>query len=294
MKRFKVIVLLISITLLLAAVGCGDDEDGEAVAEGDWTGQTYKLAIFPFMDKDLSLAEWQPIADYLSEATGATFELVVADNTAAHIALVNNGKVDFATQNPLGTAKVLGNTTVLVKHVKRTHLGGTYDKMRAVFISRREEAGKPALVPTIWEIPGHRVAAIAFNDKGASLSPMMRLREEGIDLSEVEFIETGSIEDVVRAVYNGEAEAGFIPEFGWGCIDDELENPDLIADIGKGAWVPNWGVVAQNDLPADFVEVVKAALLDLTSNSEALAACVGVEMFVEADNSEYAPFKDFE
>ncbi|MCD4733506.1 phosphate/phosphite/phosphonate ABC transporter substrate-binding protein [bacterium] len=288
MNRFKTLSLLISATLLLGAVGCGNEE---TVADAEWTGQTYKLAVNPFMEKDLLLKEWQPIADYLSEATGATFEIVIAEDFKAHLALVNNGEVDFAAQNPLVTSKMLDNTTVILKYLSKIDTGATTEKIGGTFISRRESEDKPAIVPTIWNIPGHTIAVISLQ---GHLSHKMRLKEEGIDTSEVEYLIKGSLEEVIRAVYDGEAEVGYIRVGSWGCIDDELEYPGLIADIGKGVWVPSSAIVAQNNLTDGLVEAVQEALLKLDKGSEVLAACSKVEMFVAADNSEYAPFKDFE
>jgi len=233
--------------------------------------------------------DWQPIVDYLSEKTGAIFELVTPATMEQHLKSMKSGEADFGVQPPPPTAKLLDSCTAIVKLVTTNKFGVANDKQRGLFISRRERVDAPATVDTIHLIgSGHVFACLPGTSTGnALISMILTLREQEIDLTTIHFVEYASLQEVVAAVVSGEADVGAIPEDAWEKATEDLGDAELLADIGKGTWVNGPSIVANNDLPESLVSAVQQALLELVRGNEVFAANSSVNAFVPTVAGDY-------
>jgi ABC-type phosphate/phosphonate transport system substrate-binding protein len=262
--RFKSLLALLFIGLVVIA-GCGDD--GETIESAGLEG-SYTIAILPQYSDEVLTEKYQAMTDYLSAKTGAEFTLVFADSFEDHAAKVNSGEFDFALQNPVVYSKVAGSTELVAQELKTPHYGGPRDKFRGVIFTRRVD-GVP-LMPTLPDIAGKRVSVVSYISAGGYISQMMTLDDRGIDISTVTFFEAvgNEQENVLRDVYEGRADVGFVRATTWGMLDNELENPDDLMIIAETEWLPNWAFTAKAGIDPELIKVVKAALFELNAESQ--------------------------
>jgi len=254
--------------------------------------ETYKFAILPQYSDEVLREKFQPLTDYLSAETGQNIELVFAPDFETHAEWVKSGEVDFAYQNPVVFSKCMGDTQLLAMALKDPRKGSERDKFRGIALTRVDEEGP--VVPTLEDLPGHKVCVVSYISAGGYVSQMITLGERDIDESAIDFFEAegNEQENVLLDVYEGRADAGFVRATTWGMIDDELEDPDKLAIIGHTAWLPNWAFSAHSSVDEGFAGKVKDALFKLEPGSAELTAAK-LTGFTEPDPEEYSKLKKF-
>jgi len=286
--RYRSLFALLFLGLIFIA-GCGGD--GEEVESAGLEG-SYTLAILPQYSDAVLTEKYQALTDYLSAKTGAEFTLAFADGFDDHIVKVGAGEFDFAFQNPVVYAKVAASTELVVQELKNPQFGGPRDKFRGIFFTRLED-GVP-VVGSLSDLAGKRVSVVSYVSAGGFISQMVTLYERGIDTLSVDFFEAegNEQENVLRDVYEGRADAGFVRATTWGMLDDELENPNSIEIISETAWLPNWALTAKTGIDPELIEAVRAALLELTEEDQEMinAKMVG---FQEPDVEAYNQLVEF-
>jgi phosphonate transport system substrate-binding protein len=96
-------------------------------------------------------------------------------------------------------------------------------------------------------------------------------------------------ENVILAVYTGEADAGFIRESALHQADSYISAAQ-IKIVGACAWLPNWAFSVNRSMPDKTKKDIQAALLDLQPGHPVLKA-LKIDSFRLAGDEDYDPVR---
>ncbi len=241
-------------------------------------GATYRLSMQP----RLAAAEIQrriaPLAEYLSLKTRHSVEPVVSANFTQYQKQLLSGGITIGYENPLTYVLSSKKHEVLAMAVRK---GG--DRFRGLIIVRADSD-----IKTMDDLVGKTVSIVSQSSAGGYLSQKLSLMKKGIDVDKecnvVEAIEN-KLENVLLAVYTGEADAGFIGESALNIVDKYVP-PSQIKVLTSTQWFPNWALSVSRSLPDEEKEKIRRALLNLKEDHPVLRA-LKIKHFRPAEDGEY-------
>ena len=288
--RFTVsrIKLAVAIVSLLAA--------GLCLVNPVYANQTLTLGMMAFRPQPLLEAQWQPLADYLSQALpGHSVRLRVMQQAELETALQRK-ELDFIFTNPNHFIALRENNALSGAIATLVSLeGGTPSaQLGGVIIRLREREDLQQLA----DLAGQRIASVGVNYLGGHLAQMAEMVAAEIDPASLDMLYTGQPHDrVFEAVLSGRADAGFVRT---GVIEQKIREGSL--DVGRLRVVrqlyqpgfpylvstrlyPEWPVIALPGVDAQVTRRVAAALLALEPDHP-ISQSVGIHGFtVPADYS---------
>ena len=276
-------ILIFNLLLVFLVTACGGSKEivlGEPVIPTASTaseaqsesGQALKVAVLVRTSAADAIQEWKPIADYIGQETGRTFEVVPTLNRDM-FETIENGDVDFVTTNPLSSVQLrrLYNTDFLatrVNKVEGTQFGGV------IFVR------KDSNIAALDDLIGKRGMSMKFGIAAGGYAYQTNLlQQNGIDphTDFAEFVEAKSQNDIVLAVANGTTDVGFVRT-------GQLEKMDKEGTIRRDDFLviqqidddhpyahstplyPEWPFAALAHVESGLAQDVKVALLKLTED----------------------------
>ncbi len=220
-----------------------------------------RLGILPRLSAVELYDMFSPLALYLSKETGEKVSLVIPRNFDAFKAAVRAGQIDVGFANPLIYVQlkkeVLLDPLALASEVKAG------PRFRGIIIARKDST-----IRSIHDLKGKRLMFVDKNSAAGYVFQMMALSSAGLDVKKdfimLPFAKTHDV--VVKAVFNGAAEAG-------GLREDDLEKLKGSLDLSKirivayTDYYPNWPLFAAPTLRKEFSEKLRTALLKLKPGS---------------------------
>lgn len=221
---------------------------------------------------------YSPLLAYLSERVGTSFELFPVSQQQ-QFAAVEAGELDFITSNPLASVQIkrLHNTDFLVTHTRP----GTGPNFSGLIIVRQDSP-----IQTLEDLQDKAVACVAFQTAAAGCTfQIFHLLQNGIDpfTDFSSFVENKSQDNIVLAVLNGTIDAGFIRT---GQLE-KMVGKELINDMDEVRILdvktndfpfphttelyPEWPIAAIEGTDPELISAVKAALLDIPADHQALS-----------------------
>lgn len=222
-----------------------------------------------------AMAEWGELGNYLKQALGEDVQIVPLD-PAKTVKTFKSGKVDYLLSNPvlaLTMIKKGGATTLATLNRKAgSQFGG-------VIIAK-----KGSNITKAADLKGKNVLAFKFKKSAAAyVFQVKHLKEKGIDPYKdfASFTQSVSQDNIVLAVKNGLADAGFVKtglleamqrEGKIKVSDFEIidQVKDGFAHVHSTKLYPEWTVVMSGKADPGTSEKLKNALLKLGSSD---AAC---------------------
>ena len=239
---------------------------------------TYKLSMQP----RLAAAEIQrriaPLAEYLSLKTRHNVEPVVSANFSQYQKQLNSGTITIGYENPLTYVLSSEKHEVLAMAVRKNG-----DKFRGIIITRADSD-----IKSMDDLVGKTISIVSQSSAGGYLSQKLSLKKKGIDVDKqcnvVEAVDN-KLENVLLAVYTGEADAGFIGESALNIVDKYVP-PAQIKVLTSTQWFPNWALSIKRTLSDEEKRKIRDALLELKGDDPVLQA-LGIKRFRAADDREY-------
>jgi len=241
--------------------------------------KTYRLSMLPRYSPEEINRRISPLAEYLGKKTGHTIEVVITSDFAQYEKQLKNGSIEIGYENPYIYTLVAQRHEAIAMAVK----GKDKDRFRGVIITRTESA-----LSSLKDLKGKTISIVGYTSAGGYLSQKLSFINAGINLeTEMNISEAvnNKQENVILAVYSGEADAGFIRESALHRADHYIANSQ-ISVVSKCAWLPNWAFSVQKKLPAQFKTDLQAALLDLRSGHDVLKA-LKIDSFRYAVDGDY-------
>lgn len=305
MKRL--LALLLAGLMVLAACGDDDDDtdtgDGETTQDtggdegtsGDGEApDTLVFTLTPSQETGGLIETAQPLADMLSDRLGIPVEASVPSDYAGVIVALESGQAHIA--GGLGPLQMVqaeeqaGATLILqserfgsLLYVTQwfTNDPDTYcedepvaDEDGYLFCNGVLDAAGaedgPIGQEQLSKLEGQTVAFVDQGSASGYLIPALQLSEAGIDpIDGIESLFAGGHDNAVQAVYDGDAAVGV--SFNDARAEIADANPDVGEKVVVFGWsgpIPNDGFAVSPDLPADLVQQIIDAFIDIASTEE--------------------------
>jgi len=248
-----------------------------------WAAESYKLSMLPRYSSEEINRRISPLADYLAQKTGVKIEAVITSDFVQYEKQLKSGTIAMGYENPYIYTLVSGTHEALAMAVK----GKDRDKFRGIIIARADSS-----LSSIEDLRGKLISIVGYTSAGGYLSQKLSLMEAGIDVnSECTISEAvdNKQENVILAVYTGEADAGFIRESALHQADSYISAAQIKV-VGECAWLPNWAFSVNRDMPDKTKKDIQAALLALQPDHPVMKA-LKIETFRQAGDGDYDPIR---
>lgn len=279
--------------LLLAALtltACSRDPQAEGPRYGPSSalaGELLRLAVHPLHNPARLSRAYQPLLDHLNrQLAGPRLELEASRNYASFEAKFRHRSPALLLPNPWQTLQAMASGYRVVA------MAGHADDFRGLWIVRRDS---PLRRPT--DLRGHAVAFPAPTALAACVMPQWFLHGHGLDvLRDLDTHYVGSQESTLLNVLNGQVSAGGTWPPVWRAF--QKLHPEQAAQL-RVAWetppLVNNSVMVRDDLPAAFVDALRAVLLGVQHSAGGSAVLEAIETagFMPATDDSYAPVREF-
>ena len=243
------------------------------------------LGFVPSAEAEKIATTVKPLTEILSQKLNIKVKSYLATDYTAIIEAIGSGKVDMAFLPPFAyvVAHDRYGAEVLVK-AKR--YGKEY--YRGQFTVSAESG-----VDSIQQLKGKVWAYPDASSSSGYLFPKYKMLKMGIDPDTFfsEKIQTGSHDNAILAVYNGEADLATTFEGAENrLVKDYPDIKKKLKIIGYTDNIPNDGLVVRKGLDPDMKEKIKEAFLSLNEDSTAMKILKEVyawDGIVPASDSDY-------
>ncbi len=272
------------ILLLVPQAAAHSDRHAGAGTEAAAAGPVLRIGVLAFRPNPVTLARWQPLADYLGHAIpGLVFRIEPYPYAELEAAVVN-GKVDFILTQPshyIALSHRAGLSSPLATLVNREG-PVSLDRFGGVIFTTVDRGDINALA----DLRGRRIAVSTRSSLGSYQMQAYELSRAGVAMpQDVLLQETGTPQDkAVSDVLAGKADAGFVRTGVLEAMAREgkvdiarLKIVNLRRESGfpfllSTRLYPEWPFVAMPVSDPDISRQVMAALLSLPHDSEAARA----------------------
>ncbi len=243
------------------------------------------LGFVPSAEAEKIATTVKPLTEILSRKLGIKVKSYLATDYTAIIEAIGSGKVDMAFLPPFAyvVAHDKYGAEVLVK-AKR--YGKEY--YRGQFTVRKDSG-----IDSLKQLKGKIWAYPDASSSSGYLFPKYKMIKLGIDPDKffAEKIQTGSHDNAILAVYNGEADLATTFEGAENrLVKDYPDVKEKIKIIGYTDNIPNDGLVVRRDLDPQMKEKIKQVFLSLNQDSTAMEILKKVyawDGIVPASDSDY-------
>ncbi len=246
-------------------------------------GQTYQLSMLPRYSSEEINRRITPLARYLSQIIGTKVEPVIASNFTQYEKRLKNGDIEVGYQNPYIYVLVSQTHEVLAMALK----GKGGDRFRGIIIARADSN-----IASLNDLKNRKISIVGLTSAGGYLSQKLTLMQKGIDMEkdcQVSEAVDNKQENVILAVYTGEADAGFIRESALHMADKFVPR-SKIKVINRSAWLPNWALSVKRTFSEKQKMAIQKALVKLKRNDPVLKA-LKIKGLRAATDIEYDPVR---
>jgi len=279
--RSLIVLALVSMLLLLAACGGGDELGTEE--------NPIVMSFVPSGDTQDIIVSGDALAEMITERTDLVVEANVGTDFAAVREAMGAGQAHIGWLNTFNY--VLANETYNVDVALVT------ERFGSTFYNGQVNVNADAGIETIEDLRGKVMCWVDPNSTSGYIIPRIMLQAEGIDPDEdfAQTIEAGSHNNVIIQVYNGECDAGATFVDARDSVEEDF--PDVkeqVEVLAVTTDIPNDSVAFVEDFPEEMRTEIVNALLDIASTEEgqeALNTLYSIDSLQEADDSFYDGFR---
>lgn len=231
------------------------------------------FAFTPSADIQRITASGNAIASALSSATGLKWKATVPTSYAAQIESMCAGQTDIAAIAPLQMTLALEKQcgTPILASLRKDEKGQLATSYRSQILVRADSSYN-----SLADLKGKNFAYVDEISASGYLFPSLLVKTKTGQDPKTYFgkmIRSGSHDNVAKAVYSGQADAGatFIDvRTNAGMPSDILQKTKVIDTAGP---IPNDGVAVAKTFPKELVEQVQKALIDYCGSDSGKTQC---------------------
>jgi phosphonate transport system substrate-binding protein len=299
-----------------AATGASSDSSSSA-ASAAWPS-SITLALIPNEQVNDLVTSAAPLTDYLSKELGITVTGVVTKDYQAAVEAICAGQAQIAiadagslaaAQDQCGAFPVLqdvryGASSYASEFFTNVANAGKYctdSPVEATYAANGEkylycngvasgDTNKgvgPVAVDALKKItPGTKVAFGNTTSPAGYQLPVLALESQGVKIDDLDQVPVTGNDNLIMAVYNGDAEVGFAYWDARSAIKTS-EVPDIgskVVVFGLSQMYPNGGVVIGKDVPTDLREKITSLMAGFSKvDPDTLKNIFGQTAWVPAD-----------
>ncbi len=224
-----------------------------------------KLGFVPSAEAEKIATTVKPLEEILSRKLGMEVKSYLMNDYTSTIEAIGSGRIDIAFLPPLAyvLAKQRYDVEVIVKALRNNRAF-----YRGQFVVRNTDN-----IRTLKDLEGGVWAYPDAASTSGFLFPKYYMMKQGIDPDKFfkDRIQTGSHDNAILAVYNGEADLATTFEGAEQRLlkdyKDVLEKIKIIAYTDS---IPNDGVVVRKDMDEELKKKIKQAFLELNEDTLAM------------------------
>lgn len=300
-KNLKQLFVIMAIAMTAVFAGCGGEPakpadkpaatpdparaSQPAANASPYANQVLKLGRIPFTNPTAMVQKHNKFLEYLTKKLGVKqVRLQTAPDYNSILNLLVKGEIDIAwlASNISVEARDNPEIQLLVKPIRF----GT-DSYRGIIIARQDSG-----LRSLKDIKGRKFAWVEKESASGYTFPKALLLEAGLDpekdFSEANFL--GNHDSVVLNVLLGKYDAGACYDDARNTLRDKAKIDELTI-LGKTPDISNEPIVCRKSLPADLIEKIKQAFLDLNNKTpdglEIISDLTDVQGFVPANSKDY-------
>ncbi len=282
----KIGVLVVAVSLLLVAVGCGSSE-GKSQKSTTSEITELRVSFIPTESAEEVLERYQGIIDYLSEELDMKVKPYVATDYTGVIEAMRSQKVDVAWYGPF------------------SYILAAKEAGAEAFVSPIGEDGKDIYYSYFITYKGSGIDSLddlkgksfAFGDPASTsghLIPRYYLTKAGLNPEEdmtVQF--SGGHDATALAVKNKKVDAGAMASEVYERMKKKgLIDPDMVVIFKKSDPLPLDPWAYRSDLPRELKDRIKEALLTIEEKAPEALEGTGFIKFKAVDDSRYDVIRD--
>jgi len=243
--------------LLLLSAGCGSDPD--PAAQATCPDGEIRFGIEPFEDPAKLTPAYEVLATALEAELDCPVRVQVVEDYSAEVLAMENGELELAQFGPLGFvfASQRAGAEPLVSFGLENGELSTYTA--GIWVPKGSD------ISGIADLSGRSLALSSPGSTSGDALPRLALAEEGIAESDVALDYAGGHPEALLALINGAVDAAEINSQTLATATAEgTFNQDDYEQVWESDPIPNDPITVRADLPQEFKDAVREALLGLS------------------------------
>jgi phosphate/phosphite/phosphonate ABC transporter binding protein len=221
-----------------------------------------KFGFTPVLSESEMREEFQPLMEYMTQATGIEVTLYIAKNYGDLREQMEAGKVDIGSFSPFAyvDAAAGGKIKIIAQSIL------DHSAFYKGFIITKKDSG----ISTISDLQGKRFAFVDPKSASGYVYPRAMLIEKGFDPDKFfkEIVFSGGHDKVIADVLDGKVEAGAIYDGALAIAKrNGLKTEDLVTIVSTDP-IPHDAIVVRSDLDDASTRKILNALVDLEKSAE--------------------------
>lgn len=283
MKRnFLITTLVLVILATLVLTGCGTPKLGTE-------DNPIVMFFVPSGDTQEIIASGDTLAQMITEKTGLVVEANVGTDFAAVREAMGAGKAHIGWLNTFNYVLANEKYGVDVGLVTERFGSTTYTGQFNV----RADSG----ITSLQDLKGKVMCWVDPNSTSGYIIPRIELAANGIDPDNdfAQTVESGSHNNSVTAVYNGDCDVGVSYADARSSIEEDFPDvKEVVVVLATTSDIPNDSVSFTKDFDAELREQIVNALLEISATEEGVEALnnlYSIDALVAADDTFYDVFR---
>jgi len=225
-----------------------------------------KIGLLPLYSSITLYKRFSPLAETLAESLGREVRLVIPKDFEEFVRVVRDKGVDFCYQNPyvyllLAREKLVRPLALTVSREPDKAV----DEFRGLIVTRQSSR-----IDDLQDLQGKDVMIVSHKSAGGYWFQKLLLGSRGLDVDDMAHISEGKRhEEVILAVYRGDADAGFVREAALEVVRDMIDM-DRIRVLARTPYYPNWPFAAHAQTSPGLAADVQDILIRLSTEEKAL------------------------
>ena len=281
-KRVLVLVAVVALIAAGSLTGCCPAKLGTE-------DNPIIMQFVPSGDTEEIVAGGEEIAQMIKDKTGLVVQANVGTDFAAVREAMGTGKVHIGWLNTFNY--VLANEKYGVDAGLVTVRYGSNSYKGQIVV--RADSG----IASLEDLKGKTMCWVDTGSTSGYVIPRIMLKANGVD-PDADFAsttESGSHNNVVAAVYNGDCDAGATYSDARSSVEEDYPDvKEVVTVLATTTDIPNDNVAFIKDFPADVRDQITQALLDIAATEEgqtALETVYSIAGLEAADDSFYDGFR---
>lgn len=281
-RKVWLVVVALSVLMALVLTGCGEPKLGTA-------DNPIVMSFVPSGDTQEIMASGDQLATMINEKTGLVVEATVGTDFAAVREAMGVGQAHIGWLNTFNY--------VLANEKYGVDVGLVTERFGATTYVGQFNVRADSGITTLEDLKGKVMCWVDPNSTSGYIIPRIMLLANGIDPDKdfAQTVESGSHNNSVTAVYNGDCDVGVSYADARSSI--EADFPDVkekVVVLATTTEIPNDSVSFAKDFPAEMRDQIVNALLEIAGTEEGLAALenlYSISGLQKADDTFYDAFR---
>jgi phosphonate transport system substrate-binding protein len=281
-KHLTLVALVVVSVLALVLSGCGTPKLGTE-------DNPIIMSFVPSGDTQEIIASGDTLAQMITDKTGLIVQSNVGTDFAAVREAMGAGKAHIGWLNTFNY--------VLANEKYGVDVGLVTDRFGATTYVGQFNVRADSGITTLQDLKGKVMCWVDPNSTSGYIIPRIMLKANGID-PDTDFaqtVESGSHNNSITAVYNGDCDVGVSYADARSSIEDDFPDvKEVVVVLATTTEIPNDSVSFTKDFDPEMREQIVNALLEISASDEgkeALNNLYSIDALVAADDSFYDGFR---